>query len=106
MKLLLSVLAAASLSGCVAYGVPYGAASVQYTTESPYYGGAYYGSPYVVQPGPVYIQGAPARGYGHAHPRVHRDRDGDGVSNRYDRDRDGDGVRNRRDAHPNDPRRH
>jgi hypothetical protein len=37
--------------------------------------------------------------------RYDRDRDGDGVPNRYDRDRDGDGVSNRRDDAPNNPRR-
>jgi hypothetical protein len=36
----------------------------------------------------------------------YRDRDRDGVANRYDRDRDGDGVRNRYDRRPNDPRRY
>jgi hypothetical protein len=30
-----------------------------------------------------------------------RDRDHDGIANRYDRDRDGDGIRNNRDPHPN-----
>jgi hypothetical protein len=35
----------------------------------------------------------------------YRDRDGDGVPNRYDRDRDGDGVPNRYDTHPNNPYR-
>jgi hypothetical protein len=35
-----------------------------------------------------------------------RDRDRDGVANRYDRDRDGDGVRNSRDARPNNPNRY
>ena len=39
-------------------------------------------------------------GYGY------RDRDRDGVPNRYDRDRDGDGVRNSVDRFPNDPRRY
>lgn len=34
---------------------------------------------------------------------VRRDRDRDGVPNRYDRDRDGDGIRNRNDRHPNRP---
>jgi hypothetical protein len=105
MKLLLSLLAVAGLSGCVAYGVPYGSASVEYSTGSPYYGGAYYGSPYVIDQRPVYIHGAPAPGYGHGHPRGGRDRDGDGVPNRYDRDRDGDGVPNRYDSYPNNPRR-
>ena len=35
----------------------------------------------------------------------YRDRDHDGVPNRYDRDRDGDGVPNRFDDHPNNPYR-
>ena len=35
-----------------------------------------------------------------------RDRDRDGVANRYDRDRDGDGVRNNRDHFPNNPWRY
>ena len=38
--------------------------------------------------------------------RYDRDRDNDGVPNRYDRDRDNDGVPNRRDDRPNNPRRH
>lgn len=42
-------------------------------------------------------------------PRGHqygdRDRDRDGVPNRYDRDRDGDGVPNRYDRNPNNPYR-
>ena len=53
-----------------------------------------------------YGYGVPAWGwpsYGYALPRygqpgvahAYRDRDGDGIANRYDRDRDGDGVRNR-----------
>ena len=33
-----------------------------------------------------------------------RDRDRDGVPNRYDRDRDNDGVRNERDHRPDNPR--
>ena len=37
--------------------------------------------------------------------RGDRDRDRDGVPNRYDRDRDGDGVPNRYDNRPGDPRR-
>jgi hypothetical protein len=35
--------------------------------------------------------------------RTYRDRDGDGVPNRYDRDRDGDGVPNRFDDRPGNP---
>ena len=34
-----------------------------------------------------------------------RDRDRDGIPNRYDRDRDNDGVRNRYDRRPNNPYR-
>lgn len=98
MKLLIALLAAAGLSGCVAYGVPYGSAEVHYGS-APYYGGGYYGhAPYVIEQRPTYI-------YGGGYPRGYRDRDRDGVPNRYDRDRDGDGVSNRRDAYPNDPRR-
>ena len=37
------------------------------------------------------------------HTAYYRDRDGDGVPNRYDRDRDGDGKRNSRDRRPNNP---
>ncbi len=39
------------------------------------------------------------------HSPGYRDRDRDGVPNRYDRDRDGDGVPNRFDDHPNNPYR-
>jgi hypothetical protein len=39
-------------------------------------------------------------GYGY------RDRDHDGIPNRYDRDRDGDGVPNRYDRAPDNPRRY
>ena len=38
--------------------------------------------------------------------RFDRDRDNDGVPNRVDRDRDGDGVPNRFDDRPNNPRRY
>jgi len=38
--------------------------------------------------------------------RVDRDRDNDGIPNKYDHDRDGDGVRNRRDRHPDNPYRY
>jgi hypothetical protein len=37
--------------------------------------------------------------------RWDRDRDNDGIRNRWDRDRDNDGVRNRRDRYPNNPNR-
>jgi hypothetical protein len=46
--------------------------------------------------------------YGYYGPRDHygyadRDRDRDGVPNRYDRDRDNDGVPNYADRRPNNP---
>lgn len=41
---------------------------------------------------------------GQYHAR-HRDRDRDGIPNRFDRDRDGDGVPNRYDRRPNNPYR-
>jgi len=104
MKLLLSLLAVAGLSGCVAYaGDPYYTGSQVYST-TPYYSGGpvYYGhAPYAVQPAPVYIHGG---GWERRWPG-HRDLDRDGIPNRVDRDRDGDGVPNRRDAYPNNPRR-
>jgi len=45
-------------------------------------------------------------GYGGTGYRGYRDRDWDGVPNRFDRDRDGDGVPNRFDSRPNNPRWH
>jgi hypothetical protein len=42
--------------------------------------------------------------YSYDYRPTRRDRDGDGVPNRYDRDRDGDGVPNRWDRYPNNPR--
>jgi hypothetical protein len=39
-------------------------------------------------------------GYGYSG----RDRDWDGIPNRFDRDRDGDGIPNRFDSRPNNPR--
>ena len=41
--------------------------------------------------------------YGHSYS--YRDRDGDGIPNRYDRDRDNDGVPNYADRRPNNPYR-
>ena len=81
MKWLILVPAAAVLGGCVAYDPYYG-----YNGYNGQYSGQYYGN----------YQGA----------RVVRDRDRDGIPNRYDRDRDGDGVPNRYDRAPNDPRRY
>jgi hypothetical protein len=99
MKLLALLLAAAGLSGCVAYPYAPGA----------YYGGqGYYGqTPYVVD-SPVYIYGGGGYGYrggDRGYRRGGGDRDRDGIPNRIDRDRDGDGVPNRQDARPYDPRR-
>jgi hypothetical protein len=100
MKLPIALLAVAGLSGCVAYGVPYGSAEAYYG-NTPYYGSAYYGNtvPYVVEDRPVYV-------HGHGGRAARRDRDRDGVPDRYDRDRDGDGVPNRYDSRPNNPRRY
>ena len=79
MKLLISLAAVGALSGCVAY--PYG-----YYGEAPYHGGGpYYGGSVVVHQPPARAYGPPARRY--------RDRDGDGVPNRYD-------------ARPDNPRRY
>lgn len=108
-----------TLTGCVGYGGgTYSTGGVYYDGSpyygSSYYGSSYYGSPYygttpyygygsgvVIEQRPTYIYG----GTTHYRHRGTRDRDRDGVPNRYDRDRDGDGVNNRRDAYPNDPRR-
>lgn len=66
--------------------------------------------PVYARPTPVYVQPVPRfrpRAYGQP---TRRDRDGDGIPNRYDRlynphwDRDGDGIPNRRDRY--DDRRH
>lgn len=101
MKLLALLLAAAGLSGCVAY--PYGAPGPGYA-----YGQAPYSSqgvPYVVEPQSVYLYGSGGYRYGPGYYRGGRDRDRDGIPNRFDRDRDGDGVPNRFDRRPSDPRR-
>jgi len=94
MKLIIGLLAAAGLAGCVAYPAGYyGASGAYYSNDGAYYSGS---------PGYVY-GGTYSRGY-RGEGRGWRDRDHDGVPNRYDRD--GDGVPNRRDAYPNDPRRY
>lgn len=108
MRLLVAALAAAGLSGCVAYADPYYGGGPGYSppySSAPYYSGSisYGQAPYVVQPAPIYLYGG--RGWDR-HWRGGRDRDHDGIPNRWDRDRDGDGVPNRLDAWPNDPRRH
>ena len=74
-KLVVVLAAAAGLSGCVGYAVPY--------DHGPGHGNVYRGD------------GGRHRG----------DRDRDGVPNRADRDRDGDGVRNRNDRRPDNPYR-
>jgi hypothetical protein len=93
VRKLIALLAVASLSGCVAYGVPYGSADVYYGS-APYYGGGYYYDQ------PTYIYGG-----GYYRHRQYRDSDRDGIPNWRDRDRDGDGVPNRRDTYPRNPRR-
>ena len=94
MRKLIALLALAGLSGCVAYGGPYGYADAHYGS-GPYYSGGYY------YDRPAYIYGG-----GYYRPyRQQRDSDRDGIPNWRDRDRDGDGVSNRRDMFPRDPRR-
>lgn len=111
MKLLIALLAAAGLSGCVAYGggmysEPYG-----YSGYSGYPGYGY-DAPAYGYPGTVYGGVVVQRGYDRGdrgdrgYRRGYGDRDRDGVPNRYDRDRDGDGVPNRMDRAPNNPRRY
>jgi hypothetical protein len=101
MKLIIGLLAAAGLTGCVGYGGGYYDGGTVYGGAAPYYGGGYYES------APVYIYGSGGYSRGYRHDgRSYRDRDRDGIPNRYDRDRDGDGVSNRRDAYPSDPRRY
>jgi len=96
MKLIFGLLAAAWLAGCVAYPAGYGVSGAYYSNGD----GAYYGN----SPGYVY-GGGYSRGY-RGDGRGYRDRDRDGVPNRYDRDRDGDGVPNRVDSYPGNPRRY
>lgn len=88
--ILIALLATAGLSGCVAY--PVGA----YHEPA-----AVYGPPPVVYGAPGY---APAPAYRYHRAPGYRDRDRDGIPDRYDRDRDGDGVPNRYDRRPGDPR--
>lgn len=61
--------------------------------------GYHYQQPQWIQQGDrwAYNRGAWAHG--------DRDRDRDGIPNRFDRDRDNDGVRNRNDRRPNNPNR-
>lgn len=88
-SLLVLTVAVGGLTGCVAY-VPAdydgGQRGYRYTEPRVY-----------VQPGPAYV--APPR-YPYYRNGPRRDRDRDGVPDRYDRDRDGDGVPNWRDPRP------
>jgi hypothetical protein len=91
-----AVAAVGALSGCAAYGDPYG------------YGGYGYGPGYGYAQPSVSIgvgTGYYGNGYynGYYAGRGYNDRDRDGVPNRVDRDRDGDGIRNGRDVRPNNP---
>lgn len=61
--------------------------------------------PVYVQPGPVYFERYERREWHEHRGNGWRDRDRDGIPNRFDRDRDGDGVPNRWDRHPNNPYR-
>lgn len=96
-SLALAVLGAAALTGCVAYPVAPGYQEpIGYGAPPP----VVYGAPTVVY-GPAY---APAPVYRYHRPPALRDRDRDGIPDRYDRDRDGDGVPNRFDRRPGSPR--
>jgi hypothetical protein len=79
------------------YGASYGYAQPAYVYTQPGYG---YAQPGYVQP----------HGGGHRHGQWghagRRDRDHDGVPDRWDRDRDGDGVANRFDRRPRNPYRY
>ena len=130
-KTMAPALALAGLGGCAVYPAPgydsYGHGSGPYAAEPPVtvygggtisYGGSY-GYPVPVlprgyyegrppppprpHPGPHLHPGErPRPGHWTRHP--HRDRDRDGVPDRFDRDRDGDGVGNRYDRRPGNPR--
>ena len=78
MKLIIGLMAAAGLTGCVGYGGGYyGTSGAYYGDGASYYNGGYYSSP------PAYIYGGTySRGYRDG--RGMRDRDRDGVPNRYD----------------------
>lgn len=67
--LLLALAGAAALTGCVGF-VPQPVAADVHVVHAP--------RPVVVHPAPVVVHPGPP-------PRAYRDRDGDGVPNRYDR---------------------
>ncbi|MEO8543788.1 MAG: hypothetical protein ABI434_09410 [Burkholderiaceae bacterium] len=79
----------ASLAGCAVYPA-YGYRGGGHVRVDPVV---------IVQPAPVLVRPAYRGGY------YYRDhyRDRDGRSDRFDRDRDGDGVRNRYDSQPDNP---
>lgn len=90
-----------------------GSASIQFSIGMPGYGyGGYYAQPgYVVsEPRYVYPQTYYYYDGGHRHYGGHRhfrrDRDRDGIPDRWDRDRDGDGVPNRWDRRPGNGHRY
>jgi hypothetical protein len=107
MKALLLLPLGLALGGCVGYG---GAVITDggygYSHPGHYYSQG--GYPYYGGSTSVYVTPAPQPYYHGSHygGRAWRDRDRDGVPNRWDRDRDGDGVRNRDDRYPNNPRRY
>lgn len=92
MKLIIGLLAAAGLSGCVGYGGGY-YGSGYYGGTAAYSSGTYYEGGYASS-APVYIYGSGGYTRDYRHDR------------RGYRDRDGDGVPNWRDAYPNDGRRY
>ena len=69
--------------------------------------GYYYNSPTWVQQGDRWVltRGSWERGERDRNA-AWRDRDHDGIPNRYDRDRDNDGVPNNRDRRPDNPHRY
>ena len=83
LMLPLALAGAAALTGCVGYGGGTYSSGGVYYDNSPYYSGSYYGgAPYYGSSGVGVVieqrSGYPYRGY------TRRDRDGDGVPNRYD----------------------
>jgi hypothetical protein len=92
LMLPLALAGAAALSGCVGYGGGAYSTGGVYYDNSPYYGSYYGGSPYYGSTGSVGVvieqrSSYPYSSYGR------RDRDGDGVPDRYD-------------SRPNNPRRY
>jgi hypothetical protein len=92
LMLPLALVGAAALTGCVGYGGGV-YSSGGYYDNSPYYGGSYYG-------------GAPYYGSGGSVGVVIEQRSGYPYSGYTRRDRDGDGVPDRYDSRPNNPRRY